>query len=37
MVDTVGTIFLWSLPLFAAVIVLIEDSRVTKERKARKA
>ncbi len=33
MVDTAGTIFLWSLPLIAVVLILIEDKRIMQERK----
>lgn len=33
MVDTAGTIFLWSLPLIAAVLILVEDKRIMRDRK----
>ncbi len=37
MVDTAGTIFLWSLPLIAAALILVEDKRIIQERKEKKA
>lgn len=34
MIDTVGTLVLLAIPAFGAFIVIVEDSRVMKERKA---
>lgn len=37
MIDTFGTLVLLAIPAFGAFIVIIEDRRVTAERKAQKA
>ncbi len=35
MIDTTGAIVLWSIPLLAAVMILIDDKRMMEERKAK--
>lgn len=33
MIDMAGTIVLWSIPVIAAAMILIDDKRVQEERK----
>ncbi|HKB59725.1 MAG TPA: hypothetical protein VKC56_06715 [Gallionellaceae bacterium] len=37
MVDMTGTIILWCIPVLAAAMILLEDKRMSAERKAKKA